>query len=73
MSLLDTLKEENLESKETIVHCCLTCLCLIRHPFVPLENIVLLFPSFPLLYNISIVMEDLSGGGLGGGLGFSGS
>ena len=73
LSLLDALKEENLESKETIVHCFLTCLCLSMHHFVPLEHIVLLFPSFPLLCNLSIVMEDSSGGGPGGGLSFSSS
>ena len=54
-----------LESKETIVHCCLTWLYLSLHPFVPLEHIVLLFPSFPLICELSIeiwrieVVEDL--------------
>ena len=71
LSLLDALTEENLESKETIVHCCLTCLCLSLHPYVPLEHIVLLFPSFPLFCKLSIEMEDWIGGGPGGGLGFS--
>ena len=47
-----------LESKETIVHCCLICLCLSLHPFIPLEHTLLLFPIFPLLCNISIEMED---------------
>ena len=71
--LLDTMKEDKLESKETIFHCFLTCLCLSLHPFVPLEHTMLLFPSLPLLCKISIVMEDWSGGGPSGGLGFSGS
>ena len=60
-----------LESKETIVHCCLTCLCLSLHPFVPLEHILLLFTIFPLLCKLAIDMEDWSGGGPSGGLGFS--
>ena len=55
MILLDALKEEQLESKETIVHCFLTCLCLSLHPFVPLEHTVLLFPSLPLLCKLATV------------------
>ena len=53
--MLDTLKEEKLERKETIVHYCLTCLCLSMHPFVPLEYTMLLFPRFPLLCKLAIV------------------
>ena len=60
-----------LESKETIVHCCLTSLCLSMHPFVHLEHTLLLFSSFPLLCKLAIEMEDWSGGGLGRGLCFS--
>ena len=44
-----------MDSNETIVHCCLTCLCLSLHPFGPLEHIVLLFPRFPLLCKIAIM------------------
>ena len=44
-----------MDRNETIVHCCLTCLCLSLHPFGPLEHIVLLFPRFPLLCKISIM------------------
>ena len=55
LSLLDTLKEEKLESKETIVHYLLSCLCLSLHPFVPLEHIVLLFPIFQLRWRIEVV------------------
>ena len=51
-----------LESKETIVHCCITCLCLSLHPFVPLEHTLLLFPSLPLLCKLAMEMEDWSGG-----------
>ena len=29
-------------------------LCLIMHPFIPLEHIVLIFPRFPLLSKLSI-------------------
>ena len=64
MNLLDTLKKEKMKSKKTIVHCCLIFLYLNLHPFVPLEHIVLLFPSFPLFCEIFIeigrieVMED---------------
>ena len=60
-----------LESKETIVHCCLTYLCLSLHPFVPLEHTFLLFPSFPFPCKLSIKMEEWSGGGPVGGLDFS--
>ena len=62
---LGYIEEENLESKETIVHCFLTCLCLSQHPFVPLEHARLLFPSLPLLCKLAIVrwrievVEDL--------------
>ena len=48
-------------------------LCLSLHPFVPLDHIVLLFLSFPCICKLVIVMEDWSGGGPCGGLGFSGS
>ena len=51
---MDTLKEEKLKSKETIVHCCLIFLCLSQHPFVPLEHIVMLFPRFPFLCELAI-------------------
>ena len=52
------IKEEELKSKETIVHCCLSL-----HPFVPLEHIVF-FLGFPLLCELAIerwrieVVED---------------
>ena len=70
LSLLDALKGGILERKETIVHCCLIWLFLILHPFSPLEHTLLLFPSFSFLCKLFIEMEDWSGGGLGGGLGF---
>ena len=54
LSLLDTLKEEKLKSKETIVHFYLICLCLSLHPFVPLEHIVLLFPRLPFPCDLAI-------------------
>ena len=54
-----------LKIKETIVNCCLTCLCLSPHPFVPLEHTLLLFPSLPFPCKLAIEMGDWSGGELG--------
>ena len=70
---LDTLKEEKLKSKETIVHCCLhfsyTWVC------IPLS-----LGAYSVLPKLSFAlwccyqeMEDWSGGGPGRRLGFSGS
>ena len=53
LSLLDTLKEEKLKSKETIVHCCLILLILEPASLCPLEHIVF-FPRFPFLCELSI-------------------
>ena len=63
MILLDTLKEEKLKSKETIVHCCLILFLLESASLCPLENIVF-FPGAPLLRKLAIkrwrikVVED---------------
>ena len=59
---LDTLKEEELKSKRTIVHCCRS-LYLSLHPFVPWSTF-LLFPRFPFACELAIkrwrieVVED---------------
>ena len=66
---MDTLKEEKLRSKETIVH----LLILESASLCPLEHIVF-FPSFPLLCELVIERWRIEvGGGPDGGLGFSGS
>ena len=73
LSLFNTLKEEKLKSKETIVHCCLIFLILESTSLCP-------FGSHSVLPKISFAfwsfyrdMEDWSGGGIGGGLSFSDS
>ena len=52
---LGYIEEEELKSKETIVHCCLSWLYLSLHPFVPLEHFMF-FPSFPFL--VSLLSRD---------------
>ena len=68
---LDTLKEEKLKSKETIVHCFL--IFSYNWVYIPLS-----LRAHSVIPNISFSlwdwyweMEDWSGGGPGGGLGFS--
>ena len=50
--LLHWRKEERIESKETIVHCCRN-LCLSLHPFVPWSTFVF-FPRFPFTCELAI-------------------
>ena len=68
---LDTLKGEELNSKKTIVHCCQS-LYLTLHPFVPWSTLCS-SQAFLCLWACYQEMEDLSGGGPGGGLSFSDS
>ena len=69
---LGTLKEyREIESKETIVHCCRN-LYLSLHPFVPWSTSVF-FPSFPFARACYHEMEDWGGGGPSGGFSFSSS
>ena len=53
LSLFDTLKEEKLKSKETIVHVALVFLLLESASLCPLEHI-LFFPILPLICELSI-------------------
>ena len=64
-------RRRTFESKETIVHCCPIFLMLEFASLCPFEHTLLLYPSLPLLCKLAIKMEDWSGGGPGGGLGFS--
>ena len=71
LSLLDTLKEEKLKSKETIVHCCLILLILESASLCPFWAPSVLPKLTFALWACYREMEDWSGGGVGGGLGFS--
>ena len=73
LSLLDTLKEEKLERKETIAHCCLTCYAWVYIP-LSLWTTQCCCPNLSFsLWAFHWEMENWSGGGTSGGLNFSGS
>ena len=61
-----------IESKRTIIHCCHN-LCLSLHPLCPLEHFCVLPNIIFCLWACYREMEDWSGGGPSGGLGFSDS